>query len=141
MAIKIVEYTAPVAVNPYTEDIAELIKAGEHVAGVIEIPVAEKNKARVKFAKAANAANRTAKLVSENVVGDKVELTFKLTERHAARRGPSESKHADKPVETPAVEAAVETPAVETAPETKDETVSTDAPATPTPAAKPVKGK
>lgn len=80
------------AVNPYTQDVADLIEAGEGKAGAIVVPVAEANKSRVKFAKAANDAGKTARLLTpldelEKDVDGNVTLIFKLTHKHAPRRG------------------------------------------------------
>lgn len=95
MAGTIVDFVAPEKVNPFTEDVKALIEAGEGKALKLTVPVADFAKTKLKFAKAANAENKTARVQEvndENVIVDKdgnevgdVTITFTLTEKHKPR--------------------------------------------------------
>lgn len=125
--MEIIDYVAPAKVNPYTGDVAQLIAAGDGKAGSITVPADEHNKARVKFAQAANAAEKTARLVgtSDKDEEGNVILTFVLTARHTARRG----KKADASGAEGETE-AVETPAEEATPEANPDAAEESAPET-----------
>lgn len=99
------EYVKPESVNPYTEVVADLAKASEvnPAASVsFAVPVEKVATERLKFGHAANAIDKTAKLVARDESGLKkagkdedgndiftgdVIVTFVLTKRHKARRG------------------------------------------------------
>jgi len=130
--MEILTIDKPVAANPYTEDVAELIAAtdantepGKVVAGGIKVAADAVNKERVKFAQAANAAGKTASLVHklDELTPDadgNVTILFTLTKKHAARRGvkPATDAPAEAPVE-PVVEAPAESVAEDVKPEGK----------------------
>lgn len=95
MAGTIVDFVAPQKVNPYTEDVQNLIDAGEGKALKLTVPVADFAKTKLKFAKAANALDKTARVQDvddskvivdkdDKEVGD-VTITFTLTEKHKPR--------------------------------------------------------
>lgn len=122
--MEIVDYTPDTAVNPYTEDVAQLLAAGENKAGSITVRFKEKAKARNLFGKAANAVEKTARLVGETITGDapaegsededtrEVTLVFVLTKLNAKAGkvvGPR-AKGDEAPAETPAETEAAPTP-------------------------------
>jgi hypothetical protein len=99
---EIIDFAEPVKVNPYTQDVADLIAAGEGKAARITVPAGDRNKARMAFAKAANEAGKTARLRDESAdkKGENITLTFTLTAKHAPRRGKDEvTTEAVAPVE------------------------------------------
>lgn len=100
--------------NPYIQDVADLIAAGEGKAGAIEVPAADANKARVKFAKAANAAGKTARLVTplDKLTADEngnVQIVFVLTGKHAPRRGKAAAETTTETADETASEPVAET--------------------------------
>lgn len=93
--ISIVDFTEPEKVNPYAEHVTALIAAGEGKALNVTVPVADLAKTKLKFAKAANAQNKTARVKGvddsavkadkEGVETGDVTITFTLTEKHKPR--------------------------------------------------------
>jgi hypothetical protein len=92
--MEIIDYTPVTAVNPYTEDVKQLLEAGEGKAGSITVDLKSKVSARNKFGKAANEVGKTARLVGETITGDaptksnpedtrQVTLVFVLTKLNA----------------------------------------------------------
>lgn len=103
-------FEAPEVENPYTETIDQLIAAGENASVTLTLDATEVSKERLKFAKAANAKDKTARLRltddskvkygtnddgEQVATGGTVRLTFTLTAKHKARR----RKDADAPTE------------------------------------------
>lgn len=71
MAIEIEAYVEPVKTNQYTQDVADLIAAGPNQLGKITVPKGEKvAAARLAFQNAAKAADRSARVKSEEVTKD-----------------------------------------------------------------------
>ena len=114
--IKIAPYTPPVKGNPYTEHVAALIEAektwpdeNSKPSTQLVVPVGDVGKTKLKFAKAANDAGKTARINidKENVivgkdgkeVGD-VTLTFYLTEKHKPRTRKNKAAEADSESES-----------------------------------------
>lgn len=94
-------YEPEVEENPYHEVITQLIEQGENASVTLTLNYDEVQRERNKFAKAANAQNKTARLrvtddskvkYGANAEGEQVPqggtvaLTFTLTERHKPRR-------------------------------------------------------
>jgi hypothetical protein len=120
----IIEFKEEEKVNPYTQEVADLIAAGEGKASSITVPLADKAKARNLFGKAANAADKTARLKGETITGDapaegseesdtrEVTLVFVLTKLNAKAGkvvGPR-AKGDESPAETPVETEAAPTP-------------------------------
>jgi hypothetical protein len=98
----IIDFQEPVKVNPYKADVEALIAAGEGKAGELIVPTDQASKARVTYAKAANDADKTARLRITEVDEKKgtTRFVFTLTSRHKARRGNAETSAVeDSPVE------------------------------------------
>jgi hypothetical protein len=94
MTITISDWVEPTKANEYAETIVALIVAGPGKAVTIVVPIADKLKVRARFAAAANAAERTAKVkVSEAHGTTEWRYVFVLTPKHAPRRN-AEREHA-----------------------------------------------
>lgn len=113
---EIIDFEIPTAANPYTQDVADLIAAGDGKALALVVPTDHKNAHRRKFSKAANDAGKTARLRVEEVVkGDDGEpildsegktqtrLVFTLTGKHEPRRGKGETDTPVEPSEAPEI--------------------------------------
>lgn len=109
---KIIDFTIPEKVNPFTNDVAELASAGDGKAMEIVVPTVEAKKARFQFAKAANAIGKTARVRSEKVDGkaDKdgnptgdTTFIFTLSEKHKARRGTANTDNGNSAASVTAV--------------------------------------
>lgn len=85
----IIDFTEPIKANPYDGDVAALIAAGEGKAAELIVPTDQANKARVLYAKAANAADRTARvrLQEEDKKAGTTRFVFTLKERRKPSRG------------------------------------------------------
>lgn len=95
MSIEFGTWTAPETVNPYTEIVAKMIENGPETAVTVTVPEKDALKTRTLFAKAANAAGKTARIrVKDEPVTDakgkptgEVRNVFTLTAKHKPRRG------------------------------------------------------
>lgn len=104
--IEFTTFVPEVETNPYTDTITQLINGGENAAVTLTVDAADEKRDRLRFAKAANAQDKTARLRvrddskvkftkgedGEDIPSGPVKLTFTLTKRHAARRGTSETE-------------------------------------------------
>jgi hypothetical protein len=105
MTITISDWVEAPKANEYADTITALIAAGPGKAVTLIVPIADKLKARTRFAAAANAAERTAKVkVSEAADAASWRYVFILTPKHAARRN-AEREHAAKAAAEAAAEA------------------------------------
>jgi hypothetical protein len=121
--MEIITYEAQPKSNPYTDDVAQFIAAIDAenttaetekrpalaVSAVYVWPTEHFNKERNLFAKAANDADRTAKIhMREDTVDDdgnkNTKVSFNLTRKHARRRN-KEAEDAKKAAEAAAKEA------------------------------------
>jgi hypothetical protein len=99
--MRVVEIAKTEAPNPFAADIAELIKQTETnplAAGIFEVPVAEAgvggSKTKYKIGKAANAVDRTAAILSEEVIKGIYTVTVRIKPRHQSKpRGPRKPKN------------------------------------------------
>lgn len=110
---EIIDYTAPEKVNPYADDVAALIAAGEGKAGKITVDADKVKNAALKYRQAANASGKTARQRDQIENGDgTVSLVYTLTDRYrkgSAKVTEGETVDTDSPTETdaPAEDAAV----------------------------------
>lgn len=111
----IVDFVEPVTVNPYTEYVQALADAGAGKALAIDVErgltkdgaPAMGTKERIKFQKAANELDYTAKVQAEEVLSDtEIRFTFTLTERH--KRGSAKGEESATVEESPTGEEATE---------------------------------
>ena len=88
-AFEIEDYQAPEVVNPYVAHVDALIKAGEGKVLTIRVESARALRERVLFQKAANAKDKTARVVDSVEDADKgtTAITFRLKTKEAARPG------------------------------------------------------
>ena len=94
----LIDFAEPTTTDPYKDEIAELIAAGDGKAYQIIVKTDSAATERLKFGKAANKAGKTARLrLSEpdNANGT-TRLTFTLTKRHRTK---ATSVAANLPVE------------------------------------------
>lgn len=95
--MELIVVTPKAKVNPYANDVAQLVKAAETnpmQAGKFVVKAEEIGKAKYKIAKAANDLDRTAALHDEIVNPDKsVTLIYRIKPRHQSKpRGPRKPK-------------------------------------------------
>lgn len=117
MSIEIGDYVEVKQENPYDSTIAALIAAQEKAIEeakaegksedevkpkqvAITVPIADVKKTKFKVSRAANDAQRTARLRSNTVSedGTAVTLVFTLTNRHKARRHAGDTKKGSEEV-------------------------------------------
>lgn len=75
------EYQPATKANPYAEHVAALIEAGEGKTITITVPEADENKNRLAFQRAANDADKTARVVSLTTEDGKSRIEFILKPR------------------------------------------------------------
>lgn len=83
------DYQAPEQANPFEAHVDALIKAGEGKVMTIRVATERANRDKVLFQKAANAADKTARVVStaEDEGKGETAITFRLKPKEAARPG------------------------------------------------------
>lgn len=91
MGIKLTEYVAPVAVNPYTEDVKELIAANEKnplLAWELIVPIEDYQKTKYKVSTAAIEQGKTASYLLEEESKDGKTVRFLIRSKAKVKSGP-----------------------------------------------------